>query len=108
MLCTPLAMEPRDAETYWPGSTLHQATRSKQLVELFHKAGHILSYRQILNLDTSLAQDTAASMNEKNGAVIPPNLNPETFTHFTADNIDINDSSLDGKNTFHATQVAAW
>jgi hypothetical protein len=23
-------------------------------------------------------------------------------------NIDINDSTLDGKNTFHATQMAAW
>jgi hypothetical protein len=30
------------------------------------------------------------------------------FTHFTADNIDISDSTLDGKNTFHATQMAAW
>ena len=30
------------------------------------------------------------------------------FIHFSADNIDINDSTLDGKNTFHATQIAAW
>ena len=29
------------------------------------------------------------------------------FTHFTADNIDFNDSTLDGKNAFHAT-AAAW
>ena len=28
--------------------------------------------------------------------------------HFTCDNIDINDTSFDGKNSFHATQVAAW
>ena len=27
---------------------------------------------------------------------------------FTTDNIDINDSTLDGKNTFHATQMVAW
>ena len=27
---------------------------------------------------------------------------------FTADNIDINDSLLDGKDTFHATQVPGW
>ena len=33
---------------------------------------------------------------------------PDRFVHFTCDNIDINDSSLDGKNSFHATQVAAW
>jgi len=47
-------------------------------------------------------------MNTANGAVVPPNLVPERFLHFTCDNIDINDSSLDGMNSFHATQVAAW
>ena len=90
------------------GSTLHQVTRSKQLVDLFHKAGNILSYKQILKIDTALTQETPASMKNDNGAVVPPNLNAAIFTHFTADNIDINDSSLDGKNTFHAIQVAAW
>ena len=90
------------------GNTLHQVTRSKQLVDLYNKAGHILSYKQILKIDTALAQETLASMNNERGAVVPPNLNSSIFTHFTADNIDINDSSVDGKNTFHATQVAAW
>ena len=28
--------------------------------------------------------------------------------HYTANNIDILDDSLDGKTTFNATQVAAW
>lgn len=77
------------------------------LVELFHRAGHILSYEQILKLDTALAENTLESINKDNDAV-PPNLTFGRFTHFTADNIDVNDSTLDGKNTFHATQVAAW
>lgn len=89
-------------------STLHQATRSKQLVQLFHKAGHTISYRDVLRMDTALAKDTLKTMDETNGSVVPPNLVPGKFVHFTADNIDINDSSLDGKNTFHATQYAAW
>ena len=41
----------------------------------------------------------------------PPNLVCNRFIHFTYDNIDIkinNDSNLDGKDSFHATQVAAW
>ena len=90
------------------GSTLHQITRSKQLVELFHSAGHCLNYRSILQMDTSLAENTLKSMDPITGAVVPPNLVPGKFTHFTADNIDISDASLDGKNTFHATQFAAW
>ena len=36
-------------------SSLHQATRSKHLVNLFHKAGHCLSCKQVLQLDTSRA-----------------------------------------------------
>jgi len=90
------------------GSMLHQATRSRQLVDIFHKAGHILSYDAIKQIDTTLAEATLTSMDSETGAVIPPNLDKDTFVHFTADNIDINDASLDGKNSFHATQAAAW
>ncbi|XP_014666278.1 PREDICTED: uncharacterized protein LOC106808189 [Priapulus caudatus] len=38
------------------GLTLHQATRSKSLVEMFYNAGHIASYRDILRVDTALAE----------------------------------------------------
>ena len=50
------------------------------------------------------------SMIMSNGAVVPPNLVSNIFIHFTCDNIDLNGSSLDGKNSFHVTQVslAAW
>lgn len=40
--------------------------------------------------------------------VVLPNFVSGRFTHFTSDNIAINDSNFDGKNSFHATQVAAW
>ena len=39
---------------------------------------------------------------------MPPNLLPGRFVHFSADNTDILDETIDGKNTFHATQIAAW
>ena len=37
----------------------------------------------------------------------PSSLAEELFLHFSTEYIDINDSSLDGKETFYATQVAA-
>lgn len=89
-------------------STLHQATRSKELVNLFHKAGHTISYHGLLQVDTALAEKTLQTMDAETGAVTPPNFVHGRFTHFTCDNIDINDSKLDGKNTFHATQMAGW
>ena len=59
-------------------------------------------------MDNSLAKETLFTMNKQNGAVIPPNLVPGRFTHYTVDNIDINDDTLEGKNTFHAMQMAGW
>ena len=47
-------------------------------------------------------------MNSTSGTVIPVKLAEGRFIHFTADNIDINEGILDGQNTFHATQYAAW
>ena len=57
-------------------STLHQATQSKELVKLFHKAGHIISYQKLLEVDTSLAESTLKTMDTETGAVIPPNIVP--------------------------------
>ena len=88
--------------------TLHQATRSKDLVKLFHNAGHCLSYKETLQVDTALAESTLNSLDEETGTVIPLNISSGPFLHFTADNIDILDETLDGKNTFHATQMAVW
>ena len=88
--------------------TLHQATRSRKLVELFHNAGHIISYSQILQYDTAMAEDTLKNLDPQSGAVVPKNLVSGRFVHFSGDNIDIDDSTLNGKNTFHATQLAAW
>ena len=88
--------------------TLHQATISKGLVQLFHNAGHIISYYSVLQVDTALAESTVKSMNINTGAVIPPNLINNRFVYFSCDNIDISDSSLDEKDTFHATQVTPW
>ena len=47
-------------------------------------------------------------MNEINGTVVLTDLNADNFMQFTADNIDINDLLVDGKDTFHATQVPGW
>ena len=90
------------------GSALYQVMRSKELVQQFHRAGHVISYRNILQVDTALAESTLTRMDPLTGTVVPPNLVPDRFIHFTCVNIDINNASLDGKNTFHTTQMAAW
>ena len=78
-------------------------TRSKQLVNLFHSAGHTLNYDDVLKIDTGLAEKSLESLDVNTGCFVPHNVKDKVFTHFTAYNIDINDSTLEGKNTFHAT-----
>ena len=98
------------------GLTLHQATRSKKLVNLFHAAGHVMSYRNILQADTTSATVTLQKFESKCGAVIPPNFNHAdefrdsavSVLHVTADNINIMLDSLDGKKMFNATQMVAF
>ena len=90
------------------GSSLHQATRSKKLVEVFHCAGHTIIYWDVGRVDIALAKHTLSTVSEDNGTVIPVNLAEGRFIHFTADNIDINEGTLDGQYTFHETQYAAW
>jgi len=68
----------------------------------------VISYENILKVYTGLAKSALKTMDEISGSVIPKNLVHGRFVHFTADNIDILDSSLDGKDTFHATQIACW
>ena len=54
-----------------------------------------------------MAKKTLESLGD-DGAIVPQNLVKGRFIHFSADNIDINKYTPDGKGTFHATQVAAW
>ena len=90
------------------GSILHQATRSTLLVDLLHKACHI----QLRQANPQVGPLTSARyslfLKEINGTVVLTDLNPDNFMQFTLDNIDINDSLLGGKDSFHATQVPGW
>ena len=100
--------------------SLHQKTRSRKYVNLFNRAGHCLSYNQVLQIDTSLAQQTLQTLDKVTGAVTPPNLlavlPPEhsqvskrsPILQVTADNIDILTDTPNGKNTFHGTQMVAF
>jgi hypothetical protein len=78
--------------------TIHQATRSRNLVTLLHNAVHSISYTQVQRVDTTLGQIT-----------VPSNLVEGRLLQFAADNIDdIIEETLDGKGTFHATQLVAF
>ena len=90
------------------GVTIHHATRSKMLINLLCKAGNSISYDDIRRIDATLAERQLNLCDENDYAPMECNLKSEHFVHFAADNIDIIEETLDGKGTFHATQIVAY
>ena len=89
------------------GMAVHQLTRSKKVVHLLHNAGHSISYDQIRKVDTTIAQNILDN-HMLEDTVVPPNLVKNKFVHLAADNIDINEDTIDGKDTFHACQMVVY
>ena len=93
------------------GVAVHQATRSKGLVQLLHAAGHSISYESVLRTDTAIANEAVKQYFDNGRVFIPQNfvnVKLPGYIMYANDNIDINEETLDGKGTFHASQTAAF
>ena len=93
------------------GVAVHQATRSKDLVQLLHAAGHSISYESVLRADTAIANEVIKKYFENGEVFVPSNFVGSElpgYIMYANDNIDINEETLDGKGTFHAFQTAAF
>ena len=41
----------------WIGETVHDVTRSKKLIEMLHRLGICVHYKEVLNIDTAIAEN---------------------------------------------------
>ena len=82
-------------------------TGSKQLITLLNRMGHFSSYKEIAQLETSLANESLARA-DYSGVLIPTKINPGVFIQMAVDNNDITEETIDGKNTTHATMLAIY
>ena len=69
--------------------------------------GHCSSYEDVEAVDTSLAMEAVAKSNLF-GVITPSNILPGVFIQAAADNNDINEETLDGKHTTHATTLVLY
>ena len=56
--------------------TVHQATRSKEILELPHNAGVCMSYDQLNQAETALSENKIDLLDPATGALVPKNLIP--------------------------------
>ena len=87
--------------------SVRNLTGSEQLITILNRMGHCCSYEEVEVVDTSLANEIIAK-SEQTGAVIPSNIHPGVFVQMAADNNDINEETIDGKNTTHATTLVVY
>ena len=89
------------------GLALHQATPSEKMVNIFHAAGHIAGIDTLCRIDSSIANDILRRYEQNGYIYIPTGIPPYTPGRIilsSFDNIDVLEETIDGKNTFHATQ----
>ena len=84
--------------------SVRHLTGSKQLFTLLSRMGHCSSYDEGEIIDTSLAREILAR-SELIGVVLPSNILPGGFVQVAGDNNDINEETLGGKKTTHATTL---
>ena len=90
------------------GLALHQATRSENLVQLFNAANHTVGIKTVHRIDNAVAKNVLDKFVENEYVYVPDNIDGERLIQFSCDNIDVLEATLDGKNTFHCTQMMAW
>ena len=93
------------------GLTVHQATKSKDLVQLLHAAGNSVSYETVLRSDTTIAYDMISRYYDQRNLMIPRSFGSAKFlgyVRYANDNLDINPETLAGKNSFHVSQTVAY
>lgn len=69
--------------------------------------GHCISYENVQVMDTSLAKEILAQ-SDLFGVVVPSNIPPGVFIQVAGDNNDINEETLDGKQTTHVTTMVLY
>ena len=82
-------------------------TGSKALTEILNRLQHCIGYHDLLRIDTSIANTIIQNATE-DGAIIPPDIISDTFVKAAADNNDLTELTLDGKNTTHGTTIALY
>ena len=81
--------------------TVKNLTGCKEVITLLNRYGQRISYNQVLQIETRLAEEQLET--EVNGVILPRIIQPNVFSIFCWDNIDILEETLSGQGTTHCT-----
>ena len=90
------------------GIAIHQAVRSKLLVNMLQGFGLSVEYNRLLRVEAQIEASVLKGMEEKGGLFLPPDIVKGRHVFFAIDNIDFAEDTYDGRNTLHGTAMAIY
>ena len=87
---------------------VHQAVRSKEIVNMLHGFGLAVEYNRLLRVEAQIEQCVLQRMEQNGGVFLPPNIVSGRHIFFAVDNIDFAEDTYDGQRTFHEAAMAIY
>ena len=84
----------------------HQGHRSRKDIDFLHAANVGVPYQRVNEINTQIASAVLKVMDD--GVYIPPGLKKGVPIRGSADNIDTQVDTYDGRNSFHGTAVSVY
>lgn len=90
------------------GLAVHQAVRSKKLINMLHGFGMSVEYNRVLRVEAQIESSVIKRMDENDGVYLPPDIVMGRHVFFAVDNVDFAEDTPDGRRTFHGTAMAIY
>lgn len=86
------------------GLAIHQAIRSKEIVNFLYAFGMSVEYNRILRVEAQIEKHVVQRMERSGGIYVPPHVVPSSHVFFAVDNVDFGIDTPDGKRVTYMEQ----
>ncbi|EDO31470.1 predicted protein [Nematostella vectensis] len=90
------------------GIAVHQAIRSKDIINFLHGFGMSVEYNKILRVEAQIENNVLQRMQQNGGTYLSPDIILGRRVFFAADNVDFAGDTPDGKRNLHGTAMAIY
>ena len=88
------------------GLAVHQAIRSKEIVNMLHGFRMSVEYNRLLRVESQIEAHVLQHMEQCGGMYLPPDIVEGRHLFFAIDNVAFAEDTYDGKRTLHGTAMA--
>ena len=88
----------------WIAETVHDITRSKKLIEILHRLGICVPYKEVLDIDAGIAEEVIEKTGE-NRVPVSDSIKSSDIVQGAMDNFDHEENTLSGKKNLNTSVV---